>query len=328
MRYYSITISPTSQSKQFTALTYTTLPQGNTIPDGGALQCDIDIFQTLFHQPSQIASIILHGISFQDLNQSANWNGAQITVAIGMSAGLPFANPFQQGQIINGTIYQSFGNWQGNQVSLNLLIIPSTINPSQDVNLSFNWIKGTTLESAVRTTLGIAYPALTISGSFNANLVYTETQPGQYMNLKTFAQTINTISKQIITDPTYTGVGINVTVGGFNLVDNTVPAQKTTNINFTDLVGNLTWIDIATIQAKLVMRADLNIGDYIIFPTGAPATNTATGFGQLRNLVSFDGKFLINSIRHVGSSRQPSADSWVTIVDCVIPGVIQPPQGQ
>lgn len=323
MRFYSISISPSSTSKDFAPLTYTTLTSTGLV-NGSALQVDLDIFQTLFHQPSQIASVIIHGVDFADLNQSANWNNGQITIAIGMSAGLPFANPAQQGQIINGTIFQAFGNWQGNSVSLNLLIIPSNINPTADANLSFNWIKGTTLESAVRQTITTAYPKLTISGSFNSNLVYTETQPGQYLNMKTFSQMVNSVSKQIIPDPTYIGASINVTNGGFVLVDNTVPAQTTTSVNFTDLIGNLTWLDVATIQAKLVMRADLNIGNFITFPTGAPTTNTATAYAQLRNLVSFDGKFLITKIHHVGSSRQPDANAWVTVVDAVIPGAIQP----
>jgi hypothetical protein len=142
--------------------------------------------------------------------------------------------------------------------------------------------------------------------------------------MKTFAQMVNSVSKQINPDPTYLGASINVMLGGFNLIDNTIPAQKTKMVKFTDLIGNLTWINISTIQAKLVMRADLNIGDFITFPTGAPTTNTATAFGQLRNLVSFDGKFLITKIHHVGSSRQPSADAWCTTVDCIIPGAIQP----
>lgn len=317
MRFYKIVISPSATSKQFTPLTYSTIASNGQL-NGSALQVDLDIFQTLFHTPSQIASVIIHGVDFADLNQSANWNNAQISISIGMSKGLPFANPFQQGEIINGTIFQSFGNWQGNNVSLNLLVLPSNINPSEDVNLSFNWIKGNTLESAVRTTLGIAYPNLPVFGSFNPNLVYTETQPGQYLNLKTFSQMVNNVSKQIITDPTYMGASINAQLGAFRLVDNTVPAQTTTSVDFTDLIGNLTWLDIATVQAKLVMRADLNIGNYITFPTGAPTTNTATQFGQLRNLVSFDGKFLINKIHHIGCSRQADANAWVTVVDAVI----------
>lgn len=319
MRYYHIAI--TSPTNAFSPKIYTTLAQNGNV-NGSALQVDLDIFQTFFHQPSQVGSVIIYGVDFSDLNQSANWNGAQITISIGMSAGLPLANPAQSGQVINGTILQSFGNWQGTYVSLNLLIIPSTINPDADVNLSFNWAQGATLQSAITSTLNIAYPTLSVFGALSQNLVFTETQAAQYFTLKTFSQFINNVSKQIINDANYIGASINVTPGGFILTDGTTSPQKTTLIEFNDFVGNLTWLDIATIQAKLVMRADLNIGEKVIIPRGAPTTNTATSFSQLRNLTSFNGEFLITKIRHVGSSRHADANAWVTIVDCVVPGII------
>lgn len=315
MRFYTITITP----KNGKSLIYSTLAS-NGRNNGAALQVDLDIFQTFFHQPAQIASVIIHGVDFSDLNQSANWSGAGINIEIGMSAGLPFANPMQAGQIINGEIYQSFGNWQGNSVSLNFLVIPSTINPAEDINLSFDWIKGASLQSAVMATLKNAYPTLGITGNFNNDLVFTETQTAQYRNLKTFCQFVNRVSKQINNSPEYFGANISVNPGGFFLTDGTTQPKKSHEIAITDMIGNMTWLDVATIQAKLVMRADLNIGDNIFFPRGAPTTNTAINFNQARNLVSFDGVFLITQIRHVGSSRQPDANAWVTIVDCVIPG--------
>jgi len=328
MRYYSITISPNGNTSPFAPITYSTLAS-NGQNNGSALQVDLDIFQAFFHQPAGLGSVIIHGVDFSQLNQGANWNGANITINVGMSAGLPFANSQPKyGPIINGTIYQAFGNWQGNQVSLNLLILPSTINPDIDVNLTFNWKKGQTLESAIRTTLHIAYPTLEFYGATSPNLVFTEDQPAQYFSLVPFCKKMNEISKMLIPDKNYLGVSLSATVGGFTLVDGTIPTKKQIDIAFTDLIGNLTWLDVSTLQAKVVMRADCNIGDNITFPTGAPATNTATSFNQARNLTSFDGIFSINKIRHVGSSRQPDANAWVTIIDCVIPGALSPTAGK
>lgn len=317
MRYYLITITPISGSP----IVFSTLAS-NGLNNGSALQVDLDIFQTYFHQPAALASVIVHGVDFSKLGQQSNLNGAAISISVGMSAGLPFANKSQSGQIINGTIYQAFGNWQGNQISLNLLVLPSTINPDENVNLSFNWKKGQTLQSAIQTTLKTAYPLMEFFGATSPNLVFTEDQPAQYFTLRPFCEKMNAISKQLNPAKNYQGVSLSATVGGFNLVDGTMPPKKTINVEFTDIIGNLTWIDISTLQAKLVMRADCNIGDNIVFPVGAPATNTATSFGQLRNLISFDGVFQINKIRHVGSSRQADANAWVTILDCLVTGVI------
>lgn len=318
MRYYLITITPISGSP----IVFSTLAS-NGRNNGSALQVDLDIFQTNFHQPAALASVIVYGVDFSQLSQKTNLNGASISISVGMSKGLPFANA-QPGyaQIINGTIFQAFGNWQGNQVSLNLLVIPSTINPDENVNLSFNWKKGSTLQSAIQATLKTAYPLMGFSGATSPNLVFTEDQAGQYFTLRPFCEKMNAISKQLNPDKKYQGVSLSVVAGSFNLIDGTIPPKNIIHIQFTDIIGNLTWIDIATVQVKVVMRADCNIGDGITFPEGAPATNTATSFGQLRNLISFDGVFQINKIRHVGSSRQADANAWVTILDCLVIGAI------
>ena len=236
-----------------------------------------------------------------------------------MSDGLPFSNPAQRGEVISGTILQSYGNWQGTDVNLNLIIIPSTVDPSERANLSFNWQKGQSLSLAVQQTLKTAYPLLNFEGGFSSQLVNTETQPGQYFTLKSFSSYVNDVSKNIIQTPGYLGASIAIGASGFIATDGTIPALSKINVEYTDIIGNLTWIDVATMQAKLVMRSDLNIGSTITFPVNATATNTAANFSQSRNLLSFDGNFLITKIRHVGSSRQADANSWVSIVDCIIP---------
>lgn len=323
MRYYEIQISPSSLSTtSFSPITFSTLTPLKT-DNGSALSVDIDIFQTWYHQPAQNGYIKIKGVDFKDLNQSANFNLARIKVSVGMSKGLPYAQPNQAGLIIDGTILQCFGNWLGSEVSLDFVIGAATYNPKTDVNLSFNWKKGDTLQQAVTNSLKKAYPNISVNGSFSPNLVYTEDQWGQYTNLLSFSKQINNFSKQIITSDGYLGASISNTASGFLLFDGTVESTKTTKVNFTDIIGNLTWIDIATIQAKLIMRSDLNVGDNIVFPKGSPVLNVINNFSQYRNNISFDGTFQINQVRHVGSSRQADGNSWCTIVNAVIPGVLK-----
>lgn len=336
MRYYDIVIIPSSETTG-TKLHYSTL-YDNGMNNPQALKVDIDIPQSWYYQPQGYGYIKIYGISFEDLNQSANLNPdyinnlyATIQVKVGMSKGLPFVNPAQQGLIINGSILQSYANWQGNLVTLDLVITNSVISPSKNVNLDFTWQKGTFLEDAIKNTLQKAYPKsktgfeLIINGAISPNLIATETQSAQYTNLESFSNYLNKISKSILKLSNYAGVGIVATPSGFFLNDGTTSAQelvtqKTVVVDFQDIIGNLTWIDVVTIQAKLAMRGDLQIGNYIIFPAKSPIVNTAaSALTQLRNNISFQGVFQINRVRNIGSSRQTDGNSWVTIVDCIVP---------
>ena len=331
MRYYEIVITPVPDAKGNTppALIYSTM--NGVFENSGALRVDLDIYQSPFHQPTQSGALKIYGVDFFDLSQATNLNPdysqtpptlASIQISVGMSTGLPFANASQKGLIINGSILQAFGNWQGNLVTLDLIVTSATFNPNINVNLSWNWAKQyQTMENAIRTTLGNAYPTIPIAspeGSLNPNLVSTELQAGKYDGLYQFSDYVNKQSQQIINQPDYFGVFISPSPLGFVLADGTVPPEKTTVINYTDIIGNLTWIDLYTIQAKLVMRSDLNIGDNITFPLTSPVVNVAAStYPQLRNNISFQGTFNIQQIHHLGSSRQASGNDWVTVVNAV-----------
>ena len=321
MRFYKIAITPLNGGSPIVYSSINTLGLNN----GSALRVELDLYEQLFHQTAQNSWVRIYGITYKDISQLANLNPdyankkfAKIQISVGMTKGLPFANPKQAGLVISGSILQSFANWQGNEISLDLIVGSAVGSPSNPVNLSWNWVKETTLESAIRTTLGTAYPTIPIKGSLSNNLIYTETQPGMYYTLESFSSYVNSVSKTIITTPGYAGAGITINPDGFFLNDGTAPPKKV-NIKFTDIIGNLTWLNVSTIQAKLVMRGDLSVGEYVVFPKGSPATNLVNSFSQNRNNISFQGVFQITKLRHLGSSRQADANSWVTVIDCIIP---------
>lgn len=319
MRYYEIQISPSSQSTTaFAPITFSTLTPQKT-DNGSALAIELDIFQYPFHQSTQNGYIKIRGIDFKNLKEAANYNFAKIKIAVGMTKGLPYANPRQAGLIIDGTILQCFGNWQGTDVSLDFVVGPANYNPNENINLAFDWAKGNTLQSAIELTLQSAYPNVPINGTIDSALVYTEDQWGIYQNLLQFSKQMNIYSKQIIQDENYQGVFVVGTAAGFLLFDGTNPAIETKNIDFTDLVGMVTYLDVATIQIKTIMRSDLNIGDRIRLPEGTPVLNVVNNYSQYRNTISFNNSFLeVNQLRHVGSSRQADGNSWCTIITAVI----------
>ena len=248
----------------------------------------------------------------------------EIDIEVGMAKGLPFSNPDQKGLIISGSVLQSYANWQGNLVTLDLIITNSVVTPSVEVNLVLDWKKGTLLETALKRAIENAYPLTNgkktqVLGSLSPNLIAIQDYPAIYTNVESLNKYLNDKSKEIVNVKGYIGVSVGTTSTGFIITDGTSPPAKTTTVNFPDIIGNLTWIDLFTIQAKLTMRGDLNIGNYIIFPKNAPTVNTAaSALTQLRNNVSFQGTFFINRIRQVGSNRQSDGNSWVTIVDCLV----------
>ena len=156
MRYYEIQISPSSLStSSFAPITFSTLTPLKT-DNGSALSVDIDIFQTWYHQPAGNSHIKLWGVDLRDLGQKAGFNPvkqasglgydyAKIQIGVGMSKGLPFANPNQAGVIVNGSILQSFSTWQGTEVGLDIVLIPAQVNPNAVANITMAWDKGQTL---------------------------------------------------------------------------------------------------------------------------------------------------------------------------------------
>jgi hypothetical protein len=326
MRYYNIVVTPVNGEKQTFSTQYS-----NGLNNPSALQVDLDIPQSWYYQPQGLGYIRIYGVSFNLISQKTNFNPdygagkfAKIEIQVGMSKGLPFSNPAQRGLIIVGSVLQSYANWQGNLVTLDLVVTNSVVNPSSEVNLVLDWKKGTLLEPALKRAIENAYPLTNgvktqVLGNISPNLVAVQDFPAIYTNIESLNKYLNDKSREIINVRSYAGVSIGAISTGFIITDGTAPAVKTTTVNFQDIIGNLTWINLFTIQAKLTMRGDLNIGNYIIFPRNAPTVNTAaSAVTQLRNNVSFQGTFFINRVRHVGNNRQADGDSWVTIVDCIV----------
>jgi hypothetical protein len=85
---------------------------------------------------------------------------------------LPLANPAQAGLLVQGYIWQAFGNWIGTDQSIDLIIAPGPPPPdinnlSVPPNLTLNWQQGQSMSDAIKNALTTAYPGFTV----NADLV-------------------------------------------------------------------------------------------------------------------------------------------------------------
>lgn len=314
MRAYTITAGP---------LTYTSLnPDGSSNP--AALDIEVDVSLTAGDVPAQGSRVQVLGIGLSDISQSRNLFNQPFKLTGGMAVGLPLANPAQAGTLCTGMIWRAFGNWVGTNQSLDLIISPGSSpptkggqNPQQPPTpIVLNWKKGQELGPAVQQALTNAFPGMKIKmaiGKFTA----PSDQVGFHANLTNFGYYLRRYTQALGGAGSF-GVGLHLLDGGITVADGTQARGGAGRIDYQDLVGQPTWIDVNKISITLVMRGDLHVNDVVTLPRTL-VTNTASGgYGSgdsPQQSLTFQGTFMITSIRHVGRFRQPDAGSWVTILE-------------
>ena len=303
---------------------FTSHPNGpGQLPDPGALNLEIDLPVSQFHTPQGGGTFRLSGVGVRMIGQSANLNGQNVVLSAGMGKGLPLAtaayNAGQSGIILQGQIWQAWGNWTGTEQTLDFVIFPGDLTPAGGV--SFNWQAGQSLSSAIATSLTQAFPKYKQSINVAALQVPKgATQADTAMSLMDFARMLNDITRPVGLKQFKDYPGVTATTDGKTIYvfDRTAPPSKTVKLAFQDLIGQPTWLGPTTITFQTVMRADIDVGDYITFPAGivspyAQLTAGAVGPNVPAQSKSvFQGTFAIVGMQHFGNFRQPDAASWNT----------------
>jgi hypothetical protein len=328
MRYYSISITNPNSGQLVVPQAFASLNLGasytsfaNNMTYTAALDVEIDAFVTDFDTPSSDAGayVRIWGVSLQEIQQSANLNGFNVTVKGGFQKGLPLANPAQNGVLFTGFIQQCIGNWIGTAMTLDLIVLPGS-NPqsTNPLNISFNWPQGTPFSAAIQQCLQTAFPGYTVNVSVSPNLVNPQgDQHDVKSDMQSFCNYINGLTQPILGSK-YAGVKISQSGKTINVTDLTQSSGAPTTVLFQDLIGQPTWIDPATIQFKCPMRADIKWAQLVkMDPKGVIPTTTPQSFSQTRDKSVFQGNFTVTQIRHVGHFRSPSPDAWVTVFDAV-----------
>jgi hypothetical protein len=317
VRWYKIVITNADTGQEMIPSSLGGLGFTSLLPSGAvnpaALQIELDIPQSLFHLPTGQSLVRIWGLGLQDIGNAFDLNGASISVYAGMSKGLPLANPAQAGLLVSGQILQAFGNWIGTSQTIDLILAPATGSTATPLNFVLNWKSGQTLSEALNTTLSTALPKAKLNINISPRLVQNHDEPGYHGTLSQLASTIFPISKSIITDSTYSGVVIAYDGNTVTVTDQTTPSAVKA-IAFQDLLGQPTWIGPAQIQAKLVMRGDLDLQDVVTLPQGL-TTTTQQALTRFQDKTTFSGNYVIQEIHHWGNFRQQDADSWNTTVN-------------
>lgn len=337
MRYYSITLTDPVSGQVYTpdqngggfvkgkaGPTFTSYANGQTIP--GALNIELDMPVVAFDSPQGNGLVRIWGVGLQMIGQASDLSGAKVTLSAGMQKGLPLANPAQSaGPIVQGAVYQAFGNWQGINQTLDLVIQASDLAP--DAGIAFSWESGTTLESALSTTFSQAFPGYKPDIKISADLQPPNDAPqnGTYRSLSQFSGYLLGISQkagQAVLGDQYPGVQVTIVGNSLKVFDGT-QTQTPVKLAFQDLIGQPTWINPGTVNFKTVMRSDIAVGTTIQFPQGIVAPFALTSAAAAapnspaRNKTVFQGKFTVVEVHHFGNFRQPDADSWNTTFSAV-----------
>ena len=296
-------------------------------PDGtdnmSALDVEFDIPVVAYDAPMGMAAVRVWGIPLNVLNQATDLHGLNVSVFGGMSGSYPLNKPAQFGILVQGTIFQAFGNWIGTDQTLDLVVMIYGGTREEPVNLVLNWLKGTPLQTALTNALNVAFPGIPVVGTINPNLIQTQDDQANFETLEQLSKYVRDRSRKVIAAKyagafsNYPGVQISTQLGKIVISDGTsaIPATGPVQINFEDMIGQPTWINLATMQMSCVLRADLSMFTQIKMPPRALVTTTASATAMFRQSSIFTGTMQVSQIRHVGRFRQPGAKSWITVVD-------------
>jgi hypothetical protein len=324
--------------------TYADAASIRKVDNPGSLNVEFDFAEFVQGIPGSEAgasTLTIHGVSLEDIQQASDFYGLTLTMKAGMSAGYPLANPAQAGVIMFGTILQSFGNWIGTEMTLDFVVIASQFTQEVPGNFTFDWQPGTSLQDALRLTFTSAYLSRSAISILPPTIVFQLSrtyapQPnghrGRYSTLRNLSAFINSLTKP--TSPDGNGVYISYLNASNTILvfDGLGESPKhPVQIQFTDLIGQPTWVAPYTMQFMTVLRADIGVGTWIRMPQGlyGPGAITTTGGAfqsrgapgpsyplSLKYQSSFRGKFLVKSVRQIGNYRDPEGSSWSTVFQC------------
>jgi hypothetical protein len=317
-RFYEITLTPNGATTP--TRTWSSHPSG--VFDPNALDVEFDCQVTSFAVAAQIFTVTIHGVSLQDISQAQQFTGMQFSMKGGMKAGLPLANPLQSGDLIKGEVFQAYGNWEGTDMRLDLVIAPSSYTLDNPGNIVLNWPAGQALQQALQNTLSVSYPNVPLSINISNQLVQNFAETHFCSTLQELSQCVGGITQGNFLGSKYSGVFFTAQNGTIFIWDQTYSA-KTVPLAFTDFVGQPTWIETNTMMVKLVLRADLQLGTQIKMPQGQQnlpgiVTTTYQSFPSSNNYqTTFQGTFQITELRHIGSYRSTDGASWSTLARCV-----------
>jgi len=330
VRYYDIAITnrdgavvtpdPTSGifQAQGAATTFSSLSAG--LNDAGALNVELDIVGYNFANFQGGSRLRVWGLGLPSLAQASNLAYYGISIAAGMRGAPDINQNAKAGTIAQGIIYQSYGNWQGVNQHLDLVLQPKPALLNLRANISFSWKAGDDLSAAIRSALSSAFPGFTLSINLRP-IALAHDEAGHFDSLVAFAEDLQTLTSGF-GDGSYPGVNVYVFGQTIYVYDTTSPSGSTPEaplpVAFEDMIGQPTWITPTQLSFTCVLRGDFQIGDWVKFPAGIyppyvlALPDAAYPGAPPASRSSFQGVFQLAEVHHYGNFRRPEAESWNT----------------
>jgi hypothetical protein len=190
---------------------------------------------------------------------------------------------------------------------------------TKPLNIIHNMMENMPLSSAIQQTLSTAFPQLKMKINISPQLKLNYQDAGVYQNLEQYAGYILNLSRSIMGAKNYLGVHMSVDNGVMNIWDGT-GFSASDNLSAIDLIGQPTWVDVNTVEIKVVMRGHLALNDKLIIPTGtlinfAGPAGIVSQSSQQRSNITFEGMYIsITKITHIGDFRNPDGNYWCTVI--------------
>lgn len=364
MRYYKLTVTPPAAAKptpgpaqvpapvtttspqlrrfeQAGPYTWTSAPGG--IPDPSALLVEFDCITGPLRSPVLPGSrITVHGISLKYLDQAQNFapvltsqTGQQsqfwsLRLDAGFIApGLPLEDTAHTGTIIEANVIESYGNWIGTDMSLTFVVGP--FNPHG--NFTMSWRKGTPLADALHTTLDPVFGAGNVKVTLASTYVSAWDKLPSHETLTGLARWLYADTKDQPGGP----VTVNWSRGQVAVTDraSSTASPVVHQVQWTELMGQPTWVASNTLSVQLVMRGDLVVNDYIELPqsinghaaSGQPSLVTVSvdNTAAIKYQSTFGGRYQITQLRYLGNSRSTDSTGWSVVVQCIVTNPLASP---
>lgn len=312
--------------------------------DPGALDIEFDINLPIGDSGApNSAWIKIRGIPFSMVTQSSKFINCRLQMWAGYTNGLPLANiqvP-HQGLILDGNIWPALGNWVLNDLSLEFFVTPGDPGgvggPTNPKNIIHNVPANQPFSTSIKNALQTAFPNSTVNVNISQNIKLAYNDYGYYQSIEQYASYLKSISHDLLGTPQTTGYGgvrIHSQGNTITVKDDTTSSGGPIALQYTDFVGQPTWIDFNKISIKCLLRGDINPTSGNPVEITLPANTLATVGGakgafseqnpaqgsvttQNNNILAFQGVWTVTGVRHIGKFRSPSMDSWVTVIEAV-----------
>jgi hypothetical protein len=179
------------------------------------------------------------------------------------------------------------------------------------------------LSGAIQQTLSTAFPKANLNIAISSALKLAYQDAGIHQSLEQYAGYINNLSQSILGVKNYPGIHITSVGTALDVWDGTASLGDDV-IDYKDLIGQPTWIEVNMVSVKVVLRGGLKPGMFITLPqtlvnfAGADAGMFSSDPGvDQRTHISLPGRYQIHKLLHIGDLRNPDGASWSTNIEAI-----------